>query len=270
MACELIPAIRYDANFKGKLQLILIWNTKKGTSCLRTQGFPGINRSLIPGMSGITLRLARWRETLPGAPGLLRALGRRSCRGKLGLEGLGQAAGGREGAGERLRPGSQEREQVPAGILAKLWGPLPGGPTRHRQGERGPETPWDTLRAGSFEDDPDGSRRKDQPSWGLEVKGREGATAGSGLHGACGQVWAGARAADLSSSRLTTCPHPSSPEPPPRTARRGSAVGRQQLASSPHTDTEGLNTHPSSHREEGARRHSRLPMVVRSRACMFP
>ena len=97
-ACELILAIRYDANFKGKLQIILIWNTKKGTSCLRTQGFPGINRSLIPGMSGITLRLARWRETLPGAPGLLRALGRRSCREKLGLEGLGPSFGRKGGS----------------------------------------------------------------------------------------------------------------------------------------------------------------------------
>lgn len=48
------------------------------------------------------------------------------------------------------------------GILAELRGPLPGGgrPTHHRQGGRGLETPWETLRAGSFEDDPAGNRRK--------------------------------------------------------------------------------------------------------------
>lgn len=119
--------------------------------------------------------------------------------GSWGWWGWGQAVGGRE-EGERLRPGYQERVRVREGILAELWGPLPRGPTRYRQGEQGPETLWDTLRAGSFEDDPDGSRRKDQPSWGLEAKGREGATVGLGLHGAHGQVWAGARAADLSSS----------------------------------------------------------------------
>lgn len=83
--------------------------------------------------------------------------------GSWGWWGWGQAVGGRE-EGERLRPGSQERVRVREGILAELWGPLPRGPTRYRQGEQGPETLWDTLRAGSFEDDPDGSRRKDQPS----------------------------------------------------------------------------------------------------------
>lgn len=116
--------------------------------------------------------------------------------------GLGPSCGGgREEGGERLRPGSQRRAGPQTGILAKLQGPLPGGPTRHRQEEQGLETPWETLRAGSFEDDPAGNRRKrkDQPSWGLEAKGREGATVGSGRHGAHGQLWAGARAPDLSS-----------------------------------------------------------------------
>ena len=90
--------------------------------------------------------------------------------------GLGPSCGGgREEGGERLRPGSQRRAGPQTGILAKLQGPLPGGPTRHRQEEQGLETPWETLRAGSFEDDPAGNRRKrkDQPSWGLEAKGRE-------------------------------------------------------------------------------------------------
>ena len=97
-ACELILAIRYDANFKGKLQIILIWNTKKGTSCLRTQGFPGINRSLIPGMSGITLRLARWRETLPGAPGASEGPGAQKLQGEAG-------------AGAKLREEGREQEK---------------------------------------------------------------------------------------------------------------------------------------------------------------